>query len=524
MRLLLAAAALISLLLVTPATATDVPFSLFDVGVRSGTLEASAGDVNGDGRADAVFMACGPYRRSRSVDAGTPEVRIVFGRRSVRTIDVVREADRSPFVIKGEHGLDACWFPPFQARGVGDVNGDGRDDVAFLEEEVSRVHIIYGRGRGAIEVASLERSDGFTIYGGSRGSIGEFAASAGDTNGDGIGDVLIGGYHPQRRNQLHVVYGTRSKRGVLRLDRLGRSGGYRIIAPVGSGGSAGRPYTFTLTAASGDFDGDGLADVVVGAPFVDRPGAQDAGAAYLVLGRRRSGDVYLERSLGRRGLSLGGPADPGAVEMDNETLSYYGYWVSCRDRIGGETGSDDDPPRLGAHVDAADFDGDGRDEAVVGMPGADADDGREDVGKVYVVDWRIAAGPLEVAATATTTIAGARREGGLFIGRNAGRLDRGRADDLLLYGYSGRCEVPAYAAVLQGGQRRRAFDLRSRSTKLHRLAPGEWDTPEETAFDFIGMLRLRDWNGDGYDDILLNPRGGSASGIFFGRRNWPSRR
>lgn len=148
---------------------------------------------------------------------------------------------------------------------------------------------------------SLPHSSFLTIVGaGARDRAGTSVADAGDVNGDGIPDVLVGapGAHAGK-GAAYVVFGSSRHRSV-RLSALGRKG-FAIVE--GPGSPASHPVLGTTVAAAGDVNGDGLADVIVGAPRSVANGQNSAGAAYVVLGKRSSSAVNVN-ALGVHGYSI----------------------------------------------------------------------------------------------------------------------------------------------------------------------------------------------------------------------------
>jgi len=203
-----------------------------------------------------------------------------------------------------------------------------------------------------------------SIAGATGGDLaGVVAQPAGDVNGDGRRDLLIAspGADPRGREgagSVHVVFGPAT--GLpADLGSLGARG-LRID------GANARDHVGIAAAPAGDVDGDGLADVLVGAPRADLR-APDAGAAYLVLGRREAGQVDL--------------AAPGPRV------------VALTTGAGGDQAG-------GAVASVPDADGDGRPELAVGAPGADDARGA-DGGAAFVVFSRAVpsgGGEIDLAA------------------------------------------------------------------------------------------------------------------------------
>lgn len=190
--------------------------------------------------------------------------------------------------LGGEKGLPVA---------AGDINGDGRADVIFCQLYASvgsnrrnngqvNFYLSDGRSSGIVDAAQNPPSIK-TLIGADSGDLLGTSVAAGDVNGDGFSDVLIGaagddGPSNSRFNAgaAYLVFG--SSRFDLRadlntLDGAPPAGIVAIYGPEVSGRCG-------IWVDVADLDGDGFADMVIGADQLNRGADQHVGGAYIVFG------------------------------------------------------------------------------------------------------------------------------------------------------------------------------------------------------------------------------------------------
>ena len=204
----------------------------------------------------------------------------------------------------GEHArrgpTGETWFPPFKRYG-----GPAMRCVAPVLAGLGLVAVITAPSAGAKRIGPIDLVShaGIRIVGEAASDrVGWAVARAGDVNGDRRMDVIIGA--PSAGNNgrdssgsAYVVFGQRST-ATIDLASLG-GGGFRI-----DGAAQGDVAGFAVSTA-GDVNGDGLADVVVGAPEADNNFREQSGSAYVVFGQRTAAPVDLS-ALGGRGFRIDG--------------------------------------------------------------------------------------------------------------------------------------------------------------------------------------------------------------------------
>jgi len=218
-------------------------------------------DVNQDGKADLLI-------------GGTGAAVILFGANlSTQTLDLGTINQGQGFVIFDDLDNPA----PLQVSSAGDVNGDGINDVivgypatqdANGNYLAGNSYIIFGGSslstnqNNSIGFSGINGTNGFTITG-----AGTEVSGAGDLNGDGVGDLLIG--EPNGGNNQagvsYVIYGGKSNNigsvANINVSNIGTTVQGYVIGQGGANQLSG-----SSVSAVGDLNNDGKADLLIGAP------------------------------------------------------------------------------------------------------------------------------------------------------------------------------------------------------------------------------------------------------------------
>ena len=213
----------------------------------------------------------------------------MFGKTDGTAVDLSAiEAGSGGFVINGVSNND---FSGVSVSNAGDVNGDGFDDLiigAWGDDpngaSSGASFVVFGKTDGtAVELSAIEAgSGGFVINGVSNyDRSGYSVSSAGDVNGDGFDDLIIGakGDDPngEKSGASFVVFG-KTDGTAVELSAIEAGTGGFVINGVSNGDNSG----FSVSSA-GDVNGDGFDDLIIGA-WGDDPNGEGSGASFVVFG------------------------------------------------------------------------------------------------------------------------------------------------------------------------------------------------------------------------------------------------
>ncbi|MEI4234456.1 hypothetical protein V8324_16405, partial [Roseovarius sp. D22-M7] len=242
-------------------------FRLDSVGYAegNGVAVSGAGDINADGFDDLIIGA------PNADPAGTRnagESYVVFGS------DIRLGASLSLADLDGENGflINGIGENDESGRsvaGAGDINGDGIDDLIIAAPGAGESYVVFGSDTqvgAAFALADLDGTNGFRLEGLEAHQLALPVADAGDINGDGIRDIIIGapGANPGDRSgagESYVVFGSNNLfEASIDVSELNGTNGFRLSG-IDPGDRSG-----TSVSGGGDINGDGLDDLIIGAP------------------------------------------------------------------------------------------------------------------------------------------------------------------------------------------------------------------------------------------------------------------
>ncbi|MEH2345702.1 MULTISPECIES: hypothetical protein [unclassified Nostoc] len=384
---------------------------------------------------------------------------------------------------------------------AGDINSDGIDDViigAFLASpndlyNSGQSYVVFGSKGGfdaEFSLSSLNGTNGFTINGINEGDFLGSVSNAGDINGDGIDDVIIGAFRASPNGsysgQSYVVFGSKNDFDAqFNLSTLNGTNGFTI-----NGINEGDGLGWSLSSA-GDINSDGIDDLIIGARFAD-PNGSYSGQSYVVFGSKDGFDAQFNLSTlnGTNGFAINGI----------EEGDFSGWSLSS----------------------AGDINGDGIDDLIIGAFFADPNGNRS--GQSYVVfgsngDFDAQFNLSTLNGTNGFTINGIKESYSLGTSvSSAGDINGDGIDDLIIGApdASPNGELSGQSYVVFGSKG--GFDAQFNLSTLNGTNGFTINGTDIVDYSGRSVSSAGDINGDGIDDLIIGGGGSGESYVVFGSK------
>lgn len=339
---------------------------------EAGSSVASAGDINGDGVND--FLIGAPFTDIQTpggviADAGAAY--LIYGNRNGYANDILDLTDFHSPSFDGNLGVRILGLARNERAGLGltglgDINGDGFADIAITTPNSTHngadpsntalrtgsTYVLFGNGHGfgengTLDLAHLQPNQGVRIDGlpsslGTNvvgGRLGESIAAIGDVNGDGLDDFIVGAdrqedptTHEIEVGGAYILYGSRNfgAEPILSLSDLTPDRGVHLV------GNLPRDRVGFSVSSAGDFNHDGIADLIVGSVWVgvtptSNNNGISAGASYVIYGRQggigQNGSLNLGDLLPDQGFEIRGAhgGDQAGIVSRAGDVNHDGY-------------------------------------------------------------------------------------------------------------------------------------------------------------------------------------------------------
>jgi len=538
-----------------------------DPGDKSGVSVSAAGDINGDGIDDLII---GAENASPSGVNRAGESYVVFGTDNGfgTNLQLSSLNGTNGFVLTG---IDESDSSGISVSSAGDINGDGFDDLIIGSRRADpnssysgESYIVFGSNAefgASLDLSALDGGNGFVVNGiGFNDYSGGSVSSAGDINGDGFDDIIIGatqfGFYASENGEAYVVFGTASPfAATLELSSLNGTNGFAIKG-IDFEDAAG-----SSVSSVGDINGDGFDDLIIGASAADPNGNSFSGESYIIYGKETGFGasldlVSLDGTNGfvingiaagdRTGFSVSSAGDinndgfddviigardasPNGNGSAGQSYVIYGQANSTFElssllaENGGDGGAGfvingiDADDRSGTSVSSAgDINGDGFDDIIIGASHADPNGSRS--GESYVVFGQAGSFGASLDLSALNGSNGFvinGIDGGDYSGRSvssAGDINGDGFDDIIIGAYgadpNGGRSGESYVVFGQAGGFGASLDLTALNGSNGFVLNGIG------GFDFSGrsVSSAGDINGDGFDDILIGANNGDPNG------------
>lgn len=301
--------------------------------ISEGMTVSKAGDVNGDGF-DDIMVA------NYIEENGEGKTWVIFGNKQnwpafLRTADL---NGKNGFLINGVNKDDQSGY---SLSDIGDINGDGIDDI-LIGTRVGKCYAVFGSKEEwpeEFELYNLDGTNGFLMQDEKSFFNTCSGHAGGDINGDGLDDLLIGLLDPAK---AYVIFGHKQKWPAdIELKALNGTHGFGIEGATSNSGL----ISGLSVSSAGDFNADNITDILIGDAQ-----AIGGGRSYVIFGHREKWPKLFNAS------SLNG------------SNGFTVYWIRKDDYMGHSVS------------EAGDFNGDGRDDILIGAPRA-----KNNAGQAYII-------------------------------------------------------------------------------------------------------------------------------------------
>jgi len=252
-------------------------------GVDQSGIGVAAGDLNNDGIDDLIV---GAYNAESPGELNNGVTYIIYGPTNVSGNFNLSTSNLTFF---GKQNIGALGF----GVSSGDFNNDGIGDLILGDRDINppggnaqgETYIFYGplnvSGSYNVSIANV------TFFGIDAGDLSGNGVGSGDFNNDGIDDIIIGALHAEpfsggnNQGETYIIYGPTNASGNYNLSDANVTF-FGIDEADGSG----------WNVDSGDFNNDGIDDVIIGAYLADLPGGDDQGESYIIYGPLNDSGTY----------------------------------------------------------------------------------------------------------------------------------------------------------------------------------------------------------------------------------------
>ncbi len=316
---------------------------------QAGISLSPAGDIDGDGRDDLFVGAWG--NDDGGSNAG--KAYLLLGSTLAASASSTIDLNQADFAFIGESSGDSAGYSVSTA---GDVDGDGLDDL-FIgapyngdgASYAGKAYLLLGSTVLASTSSTIDLSQAdFAFIGeNSDDQAGISLSPAGDTDGDGLDDLLMGAHKNDdggsNAGKAYLILGSSLAASTASTIDLSNAD-FAFI------GESSFDYSCSSVSSAGDVDGDGLDDLFMGA-YENDNGGRGTGTAYLILGRTLAASTA------------------STIDLSDADFAFYGEYEN--DWAGYSVSS------------AGDVNGDGLDDLFVAAPYNN--DGGTLTGKAYVI-------------------------------------------------------------------------------------------------------------------------------------------